>query len=170
MSKPVRTILIVGALVLFYSFIVRLAGIYFFWESSFLGWSILFIGLLFWLFRSIKAKKTAGKKTLWQKLGIAFLLLFLIIQVVVVIVFPRTDAYAAAVIYIKSNNSLRKELGAIKGFGFTESGSMEVSSTDTSEAGNAEFHLIVKGEKKYKDITIDLVKDWNTPWQVEVLQ
>ena len=61
MSKPVRTILIVGALVLFYSFIVRLAGIYFFWESSFLGWSILFIGLLFWLLkRSYRGDFSSG--------------------------------------------------------------------------------------------------------------
>ena len=170
MNKSLRTILAAGALVILYSFIVRLAGIYFFWESSFLGWSILFIGLLLWLFRAVKTKKAAGKKRLWEILGIALLLLILVVQLVVTIVFPRTDAYAAAVAYIRKNDSLKKELGTIKGFGFTESGSMAVSSTDTSEAGNAEFHLIVKGEKKYKDIIIYLDKDWNTPWKVEILQ
>ncbi|HEX3935193.1 MAG TPA: hypothetical protein VHW43_10980 [Puia sp.] len=167
MSKPVRTIVVVGGVVILYSFIVRIAGIYFFWESSFLGWTVLFIGLLLWLFRSMKIKKAAGKKRIGEKLGIAFLILALIVQLVVIIVFPRTDAYAAAVAYVKSNDSLKKDLGAIKGFGFTESGSIAVSSTDTSEAGNAELHLIVKGEKKYKDLTIDMVKDWNTPWEVQ---
>jgi hypothetical protein len=157
----------VGGVVILYSFIVRIAGIYFFWESSFLGWTVLFIGLLLWLFRSMKIKKAAGKKRIGEKLGIAFLILALIVQLVVIIVFPRTDAYAAAVAYVKSNDSLKKDLGAIKGFGFTESGSIAVSSTDTSEAGNAELHLIVKGEKKYKDLTIDMVKDWNTPWEVQ---
>jgi hypothetical protein len=170
MNKQIRAVLIAAGIVLLYGYMVRFAGIYFFWESSFIGWSILFIGLLMWLFWSIKVKKAAGKKRLWEKIGIIVLFFVLILQLAVVLVFPRTDAYAAAITYIEHNDSLKRDLGAIKGFGFTGTGGMAVSSTDTGEVGNAELHLIVKGEKKYKDLNIYMVKDWKTPWEVQDIQ
>jgi hypothetical protein len=86
-----------------------------------------------WLFWSKKVKKAAGKKRLWEKIGIVVLFFVLILQLAVVLVFPRTDAYAAAVNYIEHNDSLKRELGAIKGFGFTGTGGMAVSSTDRLE-------------------------------------
>lgn len=171
MNKPVKVILGIGIVVILYAFAARAAGIYFFWESSFLGWTVLAIGGLVWLFRAIKVKKVAGKKKLWEKLGVAFLLFLLTIQLIVVIVIPRTGAYAAATSYIVKNDSLKRELGDIEGFGFTESGSIAESSKETGEAaGNAELNLIVKGKKKYKDITVDMLKDWNTPWAVQAIQ
>ena len=53
---------------LFYGYLCRTVGLYFFWESKTIGWTLLLITIVSILIQRIKAKKAANKKKLSEKI------------------------------------------------------------------------------------------------------
>lgn len=77
-----------------------------------------------------------------------------------------SDAYDAATEYLKSDPTIIDEIGDFKGFGLIPSGSVATTKINGVESGNATFEIIVKGKRKYKDVTIDLEKAPDKSWTV----
>lgn len=163
-----KTLLIAALSILLYGYLCRLTGIYFFWESKTVGWTLLFIGIGGFLFNRIKIKKAENEKAIGEKIALGLIAFGLLIQAIFIVVIPITDAYSAAITHLTYNKNLKAEVGNIQGFGLIPIGGTE-NSEDTSGRveGYAEINLIVKGDKKFKDVTIYLIKQSDSPeWEV----
>jgi glutamate/tyrosine decarboxylase-like PLP-dependent enzyme len=115
-------------------------------------------------------RSNQGKKTLWVKIGIGILLLGFLIAGYVTFEFRNDDAYQTAIEYLKTNSQLRGEIGNIQGFSLFPSGSVTTVSFNGSESGDATFTLTVRGDKKYKDVTVNLKKTPDLFWTVSSVE
>jgi hypothetical protein len=153
-----------------YGILCRLLGIYFFWESGTFGWEFLFAWLSVYLIQRVKRKKNANRRTVWEKIGIFLSLMILVLIVAVNIIFNFADATRAAKTYIANNDALKQEIGDIRGFGFTYGGSVEERSDSAGTTGTADFEIIVKGERKFRQVEIYLVKENKAGWEVKAIR
>jgi len=166
-----KAVLTSGALLVIYSYLCRWFGLYFFWESGSLGWSLVFIGLIGLLSDRVKAKKESNTKALFEKIGIGAIVFILFIRSILIIVIPFTDAYAIAKKYIKENGQIEEELGKVSGFGLIASGGIQKTTGPNGTYGSATINLIVKGQNKYKDYSVYVVKYVDEPeWVVEGIE
>lgn len=166
MSKYSKIFLITGVILLAYGYLCRLVPIDFFWDSRTIGWVFLFISLLAYWIALRKTRKQANKKTTLINIGIGFLLLGLVMLPVAVFILSNSAAYSAATQYLQSDSRIQNEVGDIKGFGLIPTGSVQVSTINGIESGHATFEIIVRGSKKYKDVTVDLQKTSGNSWTV----
>jgi hypothetical protein len=171
LSKFTRFTLAIALVLLLYGYLCRAVGINFFWESKSLGWSILLIGLIGLLSDRIKVKAEHDQKTLLEKIGIGLLVFVLLIESILMAVIPFSNAYEAAKRHVKNNEALQTELGPIHGFGIIPTGAISKSSGSSGEYGNAEINLTIKGEKKFRDVVVFVVKTADSPdWKVVSLE
>ncbi len=170
MEKFTRVSLITGIALLVYGYLARMLPVYFFWESKTFGWIFLVMALIGFLGGIIRSRRQQGKKTIWAKLGFWFLIFGLAILPIVVFMMKTSDAYETATDFLRSDEEIKKEIGTIKGFGLIPTGGVSTTSINGSESGRAEFNLTVRGTKKYKDITVSLVKTPETGWRVVSLE
>ena len=167
LNKFTKTVLILGLTFILYGYICRQIGLYFFWESKSIGWTFFFIGIIGFLSNRIKIKTNEKKKTLLEKIGVGIIIFILVVQTVLISVISFTDAYSVAKLYIQNDVNLKNELGNITGFGLTPIGSIQKTSDASGDYGSATINLTVKGEKAFKDITIYVVKNVDSPdWKV----
>lgn len=167
-SKLILSIFITAIALILYGYVCHIAGPYFFWESKTLGWLLLLIAVLLFLFERIIFK--GNKKCVSEKIIIGIIFLILLVQSVMFFVIPRTNAYAAAKQFLLKDKSIRDEVGDIKGFFLIPVGGMEISSSEDGEYGGANFNVIIKGNKKYKEVSLELSKDLATDWQVTIIR
>jgi hypothetical protein len=159
--------LITAIILIVYGYLARLIPVYFFWESKDIGWFLLFVLLVVYLIKRVKQRKGI-KKTIVEKIVVAVILLFLFAQVLFWTILPNHDVFVAAKQFISTHKGLLSQTGDIKSFYIVPQGSLSSSSSENGKSsGIAQIKLVVKGEKKYKDIALWLVKQNNAyGWQV----
>ncbi len=155
---------------IFYGYLSRWLDIYFFWESMSIGYTLLIIGLISLLADGIRIKKHLNKKTLLNKIGIGVMVFFLVLEIIFAAVIPHSMAYKTAKEHIKSDPELIKELGEINSFGLIPTGGIEISNDSGGEYGSANFNMIIKGQKKYKEVSVFVVKNVDTDWKVTAIE
>ncbi len=165
LSKFTRVVLAVGLVLLLYGYLCRLAELYFFWESKAIGWALLFIGLIGLLADRIRLREEKDKTAILEKIGIGVIVFILLIQTILISVTPFTDAYSVAKVYIQGNEQLNNEIGSVQGFGVMPMGGVEKTTDSNGTYGSATINLIVKGQRKFRDVTVYVVKyadqdDW----------
>jgi hypothetical protein len=171
LNKLTKTVLIAGLVFVLYGYLCRLIGLYFFWESKSIGWTLLCIGLIGLLSKLIKIKATEKKKALLEKIGIGICIFVLLVQTILVAVIPSTEAYSVAKKYVGDNAKLKMEIGSVHGFGLVPTGGIQKATDSSGEYGSATINLIAKGEKKFKDITVYVVKNADSSyWNVEGIE
>jgi hypothetical protein len=158
LNKFMKTILIVTALVIMYGYLCRYAGIYFFWESSYIGWLLLYTVFIGLLWQRIKMKRMIRKKPLPEKIAIGIIIFVLFIKGTLLFATPFSDAYVVAKKYLLADSAIRNEVGTIHSFSIVPEGSINTSKENDKHTGSAEITLIVKGEMKFKQVTVYLVK------------
>ena len=79
----------------------------------------------------------------------------------IIIVIDNSSALSTAKTYVLNSDSLKKEIGDIRGFGFTYTGGIEISSDSAGEDGTANISLIIKGSKKFKELDFYLSRKKN---------
>ncbi len=156
--KKFFPILVSGILLIIFDFSVRLLKIYSFWESGYIGWFLIICFSLVYLFKKVKVKKREKKRTWLETIGIGILSLVVIVQLVLVIVIPRSDAYAAAKAYLSSDQEIINELGGAHSFFVGPLGTINLSSGPDGSTGDAQLIVIAKGDKKYGEFELTLVK------------
>jgi len=166
MNRLSKTILVIGAILLVYGYLCRILKINFFWDSKAIGWIVLLIALLSYLIDLRRTRGQRGKKVIWVTIGICILILGLVILPVAVFMLKTSDAYDAAIEYLRSDPKIKDEIGNVKGFGLIPTGSVQTTTINGIESGNATFEIIVRGDKKYIDITVDLEKTPTNFWTV----
>lgn len=161
-------ICIAGVLMLVYSFLAEKYNIYFFWESSLIGFLTLLLGLILLLLSIIKSRKQQRKgiKSLVILTGLISFTLLLFV-VIFFGFFYNSDAYLTSKGYLIHNEILKNELGNINDVSIVLSGEMSsgIKNSSTLANGTAEFLVIVKGEQKYKKVVISLTKE-EDKWSV----
>ena len=170
-SKFTTTILTLAIIFILYGYFCRVIEFNFFWESKSIGWSLLLIAGISYLADRIKIKKLQNNKTLFEKIGIGVTILYLCVQIILLVIFPFTDAYAAATAHLAHNSVLKSEVGNITEFRVIPTGNIQKKINAHGESGSATINLIVKGNKKFKDITIYVVKRVENPgWTVRKIK
>ena len=168
LNRFTKAVLTTALILIVYGYLSRLIGLYFFWESLSIGWVLLFVGVIGLFYNKIKIKTIEKKNTLPEKIGIGIIVFGLLGCTLHLVIIPFTNAFSVAKTYLSKDLELQSEIGNIQGFGLIPTGSIQVSSGSKGEQGSAVISLTVKGDKKFKDITIYVVKYLdNTEWIVE---
>jgi hypothetical protein len=171
LSKLTKVLFIIGINFVCYGNIARLGNIYFFWESKTIGWIVLLFGLISLFADRIKLKKAEKRNSIGEKVGMGFVIFILVVQAVLYIVLPFSNAYAAAKLFLAGNENIKAELGEVRGFGLMATGAIQIQTSSAGESGAATINLIVKGEKAYRDVTLYLAKYPNkADWVVEEME
>jgi len=166
-----KTALLAGLVLIIYGYLCRFTGLYFFWESKSIGWVLLFAGGIGFLLTSIKTKAAVKKNTLLEKIGIGVIAFSLLITIGLMAIMPFTDAYTASKKYLTNNPALRSEIGNIKSFSLMLTGGIQETRDSSGEYGNATINLIIKGDKKFKDVVLYVVKTADSPeWKVMAME
>ncbi|HNR16972.1 MAG TPA: hypothetical protein PKG90_09950 [Chitinophagaceae bacterium] len=170
MKRFTKISFITGSVLVAYGYLCRILNIYFFWDSKIIGWFFLFLALAGLFFSLYKSQKSQGKKTAWVKIGIGFLLFGLIISPIVIFILKRSDAYQAAIEYLKIDTEIKNTVGNIRGFGLIPTGQIESSTNYGENSGDAVFNITIRGDKKYKDVIVSLKKTPETMWTIVSLE
>jgi hypothetical protein len=171
LNKFMKAIFIAAMLFILYGYVCRMAGIYFFWESKSIGWMLLCIAFIGLLLQRIKMKKMIRKKTIIEKTGIGFIIFTLFIKILLLAITPFTDAYAAAQQQLLNDPTIQKEIGTIHGFSIVPTGGIHTSTQTGKGNGSASITLILKGEKKFKEVTVVVTKNEDQQeWVVEEVE
>lgn len=171
LSRRTKTLLFSGLLFIIYGYLCRAVGLYFFWESKSVGWTLLLIGIISFLADRIKIKKTEKRKHLVEQIIIGFICFIFLIQTILLTVIPFSDAFTVAKTYLQNNDDIKNEVGNVTGFGLIPTGGIQKSTDSQGESGNAAITLTVKGDKKFKDLIIYVVKRPDTTaWVVDGLE
>jgi hypothetical protein len=171
LNKFTKTVLIAGLTFILYGYLCRIIGFHLFWESKSIGWALLLIGLVGFLSNRININTTEKKKTLLEKIGIGIIIFILLVQTILIAVIPFTDAYSVAKTYLINDANVKTEIGNITGFGLIPTGGIQKTTDSSGEYGSATINLTVKGDRAFKDITIYVVKNADSPdWKVEGIE
>jgi hypothetical protein len=170
LSSITKKLIIATLAFLFYGYLCRLAGVYFFWESKSVGWVLFWVSVLFILLDRIKFKKREGKKGIFDKICIGITVLIILVKGLLFFVVPQTLAYGKAVDFIKLNPEIQEKIGPVKSVIIIPLGQYSISENQYGSSGQADLHFIVKGSKKYTDLNLLMRKDFNTDWQIKMVQ
>lgn len=132
---------------------------------------LLFIGIISFLLNRIRTKKDEKDKSIPEKIVMGIVGFVLLVQTLIMAIIPSTDAYAAAKQYLYMDMDLKAEVGTITGFGLIQRGGVHKKSDASGVSGDAAFKLTIKGEQKFKDVTIFVVKYADSPdWIVDGIE
>ncbi|KAA2242982.1 hypothetical protein F0L74_10700 [Chitinophaga agrisoli] len=168
LSRLTKALLAAGLLLIIYGYLCRSLRLYFFWESRAIGWDFFCMGIIMLLTDLIRVKSVLQKHTLPEKIGIGIISFILLAQAIFLVLLPFTDAYITARDYLPESPELCEEVGDISSFSLMPAGGIQQTADSSGQYGNAAISLIVKGEKKFADITIFVAKyPDSTAWKVE---
>ncbi|MBK8416627.1 MAG: hypothetical protein IPL22_20225 [Bacteroidetes bacterium] len=166
LTKVSQRLIIVTSVLLLYGYLCRLLGLYFFWESKYIGWTLVAITVIFLLRERISFKKTQGKKTTSEKVGIGLMIFVFVIQSVLLVVTPKLDSYKIARQYLQIDKSVSKEVGEVTSIMLIPMGGFSSQTSSTGTTGQADLNFIGKGKEKFKDYNIQVVKPANSDWTI----
>jgi len=169
MTKRIKTLYLLAAILLAYGYFCRWVGLNFFWDSKSIGWTILYLFAISYLYDNIQSRRSQNKTTIPHKVGIGVFFL-LSTYVVVFSIWARffSDAYEAATNYVENEPSIQKELGKIVRFSIITTGTVQTETTIVGDFGYAIFNLTTEGKNMSKDMKIKLRKNPETSvWDVD---
>ena len=166
LSSFTKALILATAVFLLYGYLCRLIGIYFFWESKTIGWTLFWVAIISALRDSLKAKRLKNNSTLPEKIGIGICVFVLLIKGVLFFAIPQTDIYTSALNFVKQDKLVRDEVGDIKSVFFVPFGGFSMSSGPEGSKGDADIYFVVKGSKKYVDLNLLMNKEMDTDWKI----
>jgi len=166
LAKGSQTLIILTGVLLLYGYLCRLIGLYFFWESKYIGWSLVAITIIFLVRERIQSKKLQERKATSEKVAIGLMIFVLSIQALLLVVIPQLGAYQIAKHYLQTDKSVSDEIGEVNSIILIPMGGYSKSIASTGETGNADLNFIVKGKEKFKDYNIQVVKNENSDWTI----
>jgi hypothetical protein len=171
LSVLTKTLVLFGLICILYSYICRFIGFYFFWESESIGWSLLFCGIISFLFDRINLKQSKREKVVLERIGVGIAGFLLVIQAVLFVSFYNSEAYLVAKDSLLTNKTLTSEIGEITGFSLNSNGEINLRTDSAGEHGDAVIQMIAKGDKRFKDVTVYVVKHTKKRvWEVEGIE
>lgn len=160
--------IIVGIAFIIYGFLCSKFNIYVFWESKWIGWELLLLALFDFLTTRISIRSKKKKKSIFEWIVLGHLLFLFLIQIVIFISVPQTNAYNAVKYFLDKDPKIVQELGQINGLSPLPYGTYSSEQSSEGIRGECYYLLIVKGSKKYKRINFIIHKEFNTEWIVKI--
>ena len=167
-SGITRTFIIATVAFLLYGYLCRLAGLYFFWESKTIGWTLFWITVIFILRERIKSKKPQKKSAIPEKIGIGISAFVVLLKGVLFFAIQQTSAYDKALIFINESKTVQNEVGIVKSVFLVPFGGMSMSSGSQGTEGQADLNFVVKGSKKYIDLNLLMEKELEGDWKIGI--
>jgi len=160
----------VSICLIIFGYLVRMADLFFFWESKPLGFSLLLVSLAIILRKDITTRKNKKLKNIWSHIGFWLISFIVFVKVLMLVIIPNTDAYEAANLYLKNNSDLKTEIGEVTGHTILPSGSIQTTTDSNGTYGSAAISLIIKGENKFIERTIYVNKSPDEDWAVVAVE
>jgi len=165
-GTPLKILTLIAFALIFYGYLARVFDIFFFWESKSIGFGLLLIVIAKFLLDDINLRRENKMHRIVFYLVFGILCLSIFIKGIIAIIIPNSDAYNTATILLKTDSELIAEVGGISSFSYLPSGSMGTHKDKYGTTGNANLTLIVKGNKKYIEKNVVLVKELEEDWKI----
>ncbi len=162
LSSYIKVLFGISITLILLGYSVRLFNIFFFWESESVGYIILGISLVLLLNEDIKSRKASQLKTSWHYVGFWGILFILVTHVALTLIFLNSDAYNASKSYFQNDSDIIEALGEIEGYSIFPNGQIQTF----NDNGIANINMIIKGRKKYKEVTVHLEKNTGHDWKI----
>jgi hypothetical protein len=153
-----KILLAVGLVLMVWGYVCRLVPVYWFWEARWLGWELVIFGVIGMLSTLIRQKRVSQVIHVGEVVGRVLLVLFIVVQIVVGVSIPRSDAYVVARDKVMSDTGLTRQIGSVQYCLFVPQGSVNLTTEHGGSFGGATFVFLVKGSKQYADIDVAMVK------------
>jgi len=170
-STPTKILLGTSVLFITYSYLCRVVGLYFFWESDAVGWPLLWVGIISLLWGRLTRKVPKREEVTLERIGIGVAGFVLVIQVVLDVLLWRSGAYAAARAGVVADKQLAAEIGRVQSISLSAKGSIQTTTDSAGEQGHAVLQVVAKGTRKFKEVTVQVVQqNEQAGWQVEKIE
>lgn len=170
LDPAIRIVSIAAVSLMIYGQAAKLIGIYFFWESFYLGLILVFCSLgCVLLVDGLVKIKVFDKfyREGWRTaLYLFFGGLFFIIEFFITI----SDSLAEAKNHLKVNEGVNKLVGKVYGFGWITTGSVSTYGSGSQRGEHAVLNLIVKGSSSFTEITVEVNKTNDEPWEFRIIE
>ena len=170
LDNKVKVIFGLSICLILFGYLIRLADLFFFWESKPLGFSLLLVSIVIIFRKDITTRKNKKLKNIWSHIGFWLISFIVFIKVLMLVTIPNTDAYEAAKVYLKNSSELKTEIGEVTGHTILPSGSIQTTTDSNGTYGSAAISLIIKGENKFIDRTIYVNKLPDEDWVVVAVE
>lgn len=165
LSIITRVLAVVTIVLLFYGYLCRIAGLYFFWESRTIGWLLFEVLIIVALTDLIKYKKPRQKNTIPEKIGIGLCVFIIVIQALLFFIPRQTSVYGQIITFIKTSPDIQSQVGTVNGIFMVPVGSIAMSSDSSGTVGQGDLYFVIKGSEKYIDLNLLINKEYDTDWQ-----
>ncbi|MBV8253111.1 MAG: hypothetical protein JO154_10930 [Chitinophaga sp.] len=152
-----------------YGYVCRWCSIYFFWESKTIGWTLFFVSIILWMATRIK-NRPPGSKAIWEMIVLGISAFILLVKMIFLVAIPHTDICDRTLTYIKQNKAIQQEVGNIKGVFVVPFGGVSSSGGSDGYAAAGDLHFVIKGDKKYIDLNVQAMKDFDTDWEFAIVR
>lgn len=133
----------IAAILILYGYVCRWFNIYFFWESSTVGWTLFLLFLIGIMWNSMQIKKAEDRKTIGNKIGIGIIVFIFIIAPIVMASIYCMGIYADAKTFIVESKRVEHELGRVQSVILKPKGSVETSESKKGRTGRARLFVII---------------------------
>ena len=162
-------LLLIGLITIIYGFYSRMTNTYIFWESKYIGWLLLFMGIIGTMILKIQRNKSKNKKSILQILVIGLMIFAIGFQVSWISFVPMTEYYKKTEKHIRQSKFIKEELGEIISIQLLPSGKIKTEKNLEGEKIFARLNFIVKGDKKFSDVSTSTLKEFDTDeWLIEI--
>lgn len=167
LSQFTKITLLIGVLLVGYGIVCRLLNLYLFWESTVIGSTIILVGALSFFLDRIRIKRAHSKNTTGEKFAVGGISFILLMQAILYTTFFTTDAYRVAKNYVEHDENLANDLGKINNSVLLPFGNIITTIDATGTYGDASFTFIVKGSKKFRELTVFVNKNVeDSEWKI----
>jgi hypothetical protein len=153
-----KILLVAGLVLMGWGYVCRLVPVYWFWEARWLGWELVIFGVIGTLSKLIRQKRVSQVVHIGEVVGRVLLVLFIVLQVIVGVSIPRSDAYVLARNKVMNDSALARQVGVIQYCLFVPQGSVNLTTGHGGSFGGATFIFLIKGSRQYVDVDVTLVK------------
>ncbi len=165
-GTPLKILTLIALALILYGYLARALNIYFFWESKSIGFGLLLFAIAKFILDDINARRENKMHRIVFYIVFGILCLTIFIKGLIAIIIPNSRAYSSATELLKTDSELIAEVGEITSFSYLPSGSMGTHKDKYGTTGNANLTLIVKGNKKYIEKNVVLVKELEEDWKI----
>ena len=169
MSNATKVVFIVGILLLIYGYLCRLLSIYFFWDSKYFGWLGVLSAILLVLIDIRMIRVRQKRSIFFIRLFVAVIVMTLAIEGGAIVLIESSDAYGELKELIRKEESLKNEIGEIRGFGLVP-GMNVIDIIHSLSSGSLTFNLTVRGQMAYIDLEINMENTFGMGWRVTSMQ
>ena len=166
-SRITRLLLLSGAALVVYNYVCHTAGINFFWESEVISWFVLLLGAISFLVNQINGSSRQTGAIAIYKLATYGLVFLLVVKTILFVSFAFSDAFQSASYFLKTNKTIASKIGPVSGVILLSEGEINTSSNSNGEKGEGVLNIVAKGQSKYQQFTVHLLKKYEMEtWQV----